>query len=238
VPDGKGGWKVALPALGFPAGKNKTVVLRLDGIEGKGVTRRFRLRTNMEIYWDALHYARGAESAQVLQKTIPSRTADLRYRGVLRMSRVNRTSPELPDYVAIVHPGLQYWRDLIGYHTRFGEVKELIEKVDDRYVMMNAGDEMVMRFEVPPSPPAGWKRDFVWISDGWTKDGNLNTKFGKTVLPLPYHAMSGYDTPPGRLEDDPVYKRHAKDWETYHTRYVTPMMFEKGLRAYRSERRN
>ncbi|MBY0230807.1 MAG: FG-GAP-like repeat-containing protein, partial [Gemmataceae bacterium] len=41
VPDGKGGWKTGRPALGFPAGKDKTLVIRLDGIEGEGkVSRR------------------------------------------------------------------------------------------------------------------------------------------------------------------------------------------------------
>ena len=57
VPDGKGGWKVGRDRLGFPAGKNKTILIRLDGIDGPGVSRRFRLRTNMEIFWDALQYA-------------------------------------------------------------------------------------------------------------------------------------------------------------------------------------
>ncbi len=258
VPDGKGGWRVALPALGFPAGKNKTVVIRLDGIDGPGVPRRFRLRTNLEIYWDALQVARGVDcwegeapaeparrgstgaspsraAVRRSPKSLAPHTADLRYRGVLKMSRASRTSPELPSYDEVVYPGTQPWRDLIGFHTRFGDVKELLDKVDDRYVMMNAGDEIVMRFDVPPGPPPGWKRDFVWVSDGWTKDGDLNTKYGKTVLPLPYHGMPDYDAPPGRLEDDPVYRRHAKDWQTYHTRYVTPAGFERGLRAFRWE---
>jgi Tfp pilus assembly protein PilF len=235
VPDGKGGWKVALPALGFPAGKNKTVVIRLDGIDRPGVPRRFRLRTNLEIYWDALQVARGADEAKVSRQTLSPHTAELRYRGVLKMSRASRTAPELPSYDGVVYPGTQPWRDLIGFHTRFGDVKELLGKVDDRYVMMNAGDELVLRFDVPPGPPPGWKRDFVWVSDGWTKDGDLNTKYGKTVLPLPYHGMPDYDAPPGRLEDDPVYRRHAKDWQTYHTRYVTPAGFERGLRAFRRE---
>src|SRR5207302_1732807 len=31
APDGHGGWKVAVPALGFPAGKDKTMLIRLDG---------------------------------------------------------------------------------------------------------------------------------------------------------------------------------------------------------------
>ena len=80
-------------------------------------------------------------------------------------------------------------------------------------------------------PADGWKRDYIWISDGWVKDGDLNTRFGKTVLPLPSHDATSYDTPPGRLEDDPVYKKHAEDWQNYHTRYVTPDLYERGLRG-------
>ncbi len=232
VPDGKGGWKVALPALGFPAGKNKTVVLRLDGIDGPGVSRRVRLRTNMEIHWDSLSYARGLDAQQCKTRTLAPTKADLSYRGLVRMSQAGPGTPELPHYDDVVPVG-QGWRDLIGYHTRFGDVKELIEKIDDRYVIMNAGDEVRLRFPVPPAPPAGWKRDFVWIADGWEKDGNLNTRFSKTVLPLPFHGMTDYTKAPGRLADDPVYRRFPGDWEKYHTRYVTPTMFEKGLRTFR-----
>jgi hypothetical protein len=120
-----------------------------------------------------------------------------------------------------------------GFATRFGDVRELLEKVDDRYVIMNAGDEIAMRFRAPDGPPAGWTRDFLWVCDGWAKDGDLNTRFGKTVLPLPYHGMKSYDMPPGRLADDPVYRRFPRDWEVYHTRYVTPEVFERGLRSFR-----
>jgi Tfp pilus assembly protein PilF len=229
VPDGQGGWKVAAPALGFPAGKNKTVVLRLDGLDGPGVSRRVRLRTNLEVYWDALHYARGLDPARVKVKTLPMSGADLRHRGILKMTRADASSPEIPHYDHVEY-GRQHWRDLIGYHTRFGDVRELVEKVDDRYVILNSGDEILLRFDASAPPPAGWKRDFVWVSDGWTKDGNLNTRWSKTVLPLPYHGMPNYDAPPGRLEDDPAYKLHPKDWETYHTRFVTPADFERGLR--------
>jgi hypothetical protein len=42
--------------------------------------------------------------------------------------------------------------------------------------------------------------------------------------------MARYDTPPGRLRDDPVYRRFPDDWKKYHTRYVTPDQFERGLR--------
>ena len=112
-------------------------------------------------------------------------------------------------------------------------MKELLEKIDDRYAILTAGDEVVLKFAVPPGPPAGWKRDFVWVSDGWVKDGDLNTRFGKTVLPLPAHDMTRYDVPPTRLEDDPVYRRHKKDWDVFHTRYVTPDAYERGLRTFK-----
>jgi tetratricopeptide (TPR) repeat protein len=241
VPDGKGGWKAGLPSLGFPAGKNKTIVIPLDGIEGKKVSRHFRLRTNMEIYWDALHYARGLDSS-VCKQTAPELLhAELRFRGILEMTKANISSPELPHYDRVVSQG-QPWRDLIGFYTRFGDVRELLARVDDRYVIMNAGDEIVLRFKERPAPREGWRRDFIWISDGWVKDGNLNTRFGKTVLPLPAHDQTSYDRPPGRLEDDPVYQRFPRDWEIYHTRYVTPAEFERGLRScpgesHRSEKR-
>ena len=35
-------------------------------------------------------------------------------------------------------------------------------------------------------------RDFVIIGDGWIKDGDYNSTFSKTVLPLPYHAKNEY----------------------------------------------
>jgi tetratricopeptide (TPR) repeat protein len=229
VPDGQGGWKVGRPALGFPAGKNKTILVRLDGITGKGVTRRFRLRTNMEIFWDALHYATGLEAAQARQQRLAPTTAELRYRGILEMKQANASSPEVPVYDTVART-TQRWRDLEGYYTRYGDVRELLAKVDDRYVIANAGDEIALTFAAPAGPPPGWKRDFLFVSDGWVKDGDFNTAFSKTVLPLPAHNLKSYDRPPKGLEDDPVYRHFPDDWRKYHTRYVTPYDFDRGLR--------
>ena len=231
------------------------MLIRLDGIEGKGVCRRFRLRTNMEIFWDFLGYATLLEActsaavararqeastsnvgAGASQRALFSRpaplTAELRYRGVLEMSKRNESSPEVPHYDKVICGG-QSWRDLAGYYTRFGDVRELLAKIDDRYVIMNAGDEIAFRFAVPAGPPWGWLRDFIWESDGWTRDADLNTRFGNTVLPLPAHAAKAEDRPPGRLEDDPVYRRFPGDWRTYHVRYVTGEAFARGLWRFR-----
>jgi tetratricopeptide (TPR) repeat protein len=229
IPDGQGGWKVGRPALGFPAGKNKTMLIRLDGIDGSKVGRRFRLRTNMEIFWDFLGYAQPLDAKLAKMQRLAPHTAELRYRGLLVMSQKDRSSPEVPHYDKVM-PGVQRWRDLTGYYTRFGDVRELLAKVDDRYVIMNAGDEIAMRFAAPDGPPPGWKRDFIWECDGWTRDGNPNTRFGTTVLPLPAHGPQTSERRPGALEDDPVYRRFSEDWRNYHTRYVTADDFALGLR--------
>jgi hypothetical protein len=96
---------------------------------------------------------------------------------------------------------------------------------------MNAGDEMSLRFPESPPPRDGWLRDFVIAGDGWIKDGDYNSTFSRTIQPLPYHARREYTQPPGRLEDEPAYRAHPDDWETYHTRYVTDDRFRQALRT-------
>jgi hypothetical protein len=229
VPDGKGGWRVAKPNLGFPSGKTKTILVDLQGIFTPGAPRKLRLRTNLEVYWDRLAWAQGALVDRINTSTIRPDSVELRYHGFSPYHAGPVSSPEIPIYAEAESLPAK-WSDLIGFCTRFGDVKELVEKVDDRYVIMNAGDEMVFKFKAAAPPPAGWVRDFVLIGDGWEKDGNLNTTYSKTVLPLPSHDNPLYNRPPGRLEDDPVYKRHSKDWVNYHTRYITPRGFASALK--------
>ncbi|HVF29043.1 MAG TPA: hypothetical protein VM943_12430, partial [Pyrinomonadaceae bacterium] len=228
VPDGNGNWVVAKPGLGFPAGKNKTVMIDLAGVFRPDAPRRVRLRTNMEIYWDKLEWASGVSDAEIKTKRLSAASAELRYRGFSRMSRADASSPDLPEYK--LAGTTQRWRDLAGYYTRYGDIRELLSKVDDRFVLVNAGDEMAFRFAAPAPPPAGWVRDFVLVGDGWIKDGDYNSSFSKTVLPLPTHTTTDYTREPTRLEDDPVYRRFPQDWYDYHTRYVTPESFRNALR--------
>jgi Tfp pilus assembly protein PilF len=229
TPDPQGNWSVAKSGLGFPAGKLKTVVLDLNNVFRPGAPRKLRLRTNMEIYWDKLEWAEAAPESTLKTQRVNPTAAELRYRGFSTFTQASDSSPELPDYNRLQGTA-QKWRDLIGYYTRHGDVRELLEKIDDRIVIVNAGDEIRLKFAAPPPPPANWTRDYVMIGDGWIKDGDLNSTFSKTVLPLPYRGLKDYNIAPGRLEDDPAYKRHPQDWQTYHTRYVTPEFFLKALR--------
>lgn len=229
VPDGKGGWRVANGNLGFPAGRKKTMLIDLTGVFGPATPRKLRLRTNLEVYWDAIEWARGRPDAHLRTVSLDPAEAELRFRGYSVIERADPGAPELPDYQRIAGTK-QRWRDLTGYYTRFGDVRELLGSVDDRYVIMNSGDEMALRFAAPPPPPAGWVRDFVIVGDGWIKDGDYNSTFSRTVEPLPYHAERDYTKKPGRLEDEVPYRRFPADWQNYHTRYVAPDAFEGALR--------
>jgi hypothetical protein len=221
-----GSWRVVRDDLGFPAGKNKTILIDLKAVAG---APRIRLRTNLEIYWDSLRLASRTASPVRITR-IDASSAELRYRGFSYTVSPRGEAPETPEYDRLASTAPR-WRDLTGYHTRFGDVRELVEKVDDRYVIMNAGDEMRLRFAEVPPPAVGWRRDFVVIGDGWEKDGDFNTDFSQTVLPLPSHDRPNYGavTTSLALEDDPVYQRHRDDWQRYHTRYVTPQRFLRGL---------
>jgi tetratricopeptide (TPR) repeat protein len=234
VPDGRGGWIVARDNLGFPAGRKKTVLLDLTNVFRPGTPHRVRLRTNLEIFWDAIEWARGLPNTELKTLRLDATVADLHYRGYSTIDRPDSASPELPDYKRLSGTK-QRWRDLSGYYTRYGDVRDLLAQVDDRYVIMNSGDEMSLRFAEQAPPPAGWLRDFVIVGDGWIKDGDYNSTFSKTVQPLPYHAERDYTTPPGRLEDEWTFRRHPEDWQAYHTRYVTPEVFNHALRAATSE---
>jgi hypothetical protein len=229
VPDGHGGWVVARDNLGFPAGRKKVCLFDLTNIFRPGTPHKLRLRTNLEIYWDQIQWARGLPDTPINVTQLQPELADLHYRGYSVITQANPSSPELPDYNHL-EGSTQRYRDLTGYYTRYGDVRELLARVDDRYVIMNSGDEMTLRFAEQPPPPPGWLRDYIITGDGWIKDGDYNSTFSKTVLPLPYHAKNLYVTPPGRLEDEWVYRHHPQDWEKFQTRYISDDAFENALR--------
>lgn len=243
VQDANGKWGTARENQGFPAGKHKTSLFELRGLapDGAAAPERLRLGTNLEIYWDLLAVAELRPDITPAIATLPADLAELRYRGfsgtnytastaaaATNSSRapVHRPHPEIPDYDHLMSAA-PLWLDLVGYYTRFGDIRPLLETVDDRYAILNAGDEIRLRFPALPTPAAGTSRDFVFVSDGWEKDGDFNTAYSETVLPLPSHDRPGYadpveSGPVGVLQEDPVYQRYPADWLDYHTRYVGP----------------
>ncbi len=230
VPDKTGHWRVANPNLGFPAGRNKICLFDLTGLWKPGEPHRLRLRTNLEVYWDQIEWAQGLPSTSLHMERLHPSTADLRYRGFSTIHQADASSPEIPTYNQLSGTAPR-WRDLAGFYTRYGDVRQLLAGVDDRYVIMNAGDEMSLQFAAPPPPKPGFVRDFILAGDGWIKDGDYNSTYSQTVLPYPYHARRSYNSAPGALEDDYVYRHHKEDWMTYQTRYIMPDAWIGALRG-------
>jgi hypothetical protein len=66
-----------------------------------------------------------------------------------------------------------------------------------------------------PSLPVGWTRDYLLLVDGWAKDGDANTAFSQSVLPLPFHAMSRYPYPAGEhFPDDEAHRAYIREYLT------------------------
>lgn len=214
VINSRGEWELVMENIGFPSGKNKTVVVDLSD-KFLSAERKVRIRTNMEIYWDYIFCAFDEVSETKLTEMAPQ-SADFHYRGFSAMSRFGgRYGPHWFDYNDVTTG--QQWRDLTGNYTRYGDVTELLQKADNMYVIANAGDETTITFDakVLPQLPEGWKRDFLIYSVGWVKDGDLNTAFGQTVEPLPFHGMSKYPYGPDEhYPDGPEYQQYHKKYNT------------------------
>jgi hypothetical protein len=109
------------------------------------------------------------------------------------------------------------WNPTPGMYTHYGPVETLLNEVDDRMVIMGSGDEIRLRFRATDLPPvpAGWKRDFLLLVDGWAKDGDANTAFSQSVLPLPFHGMSSYPYPAGEhYPTDATHTEYRRDYLT------------------------
>jgi tetratricopeptide (TPR) repeat protein len=218
VRDAKGAWHIAIANIGFPSGKDKTIVVDLDG-KFPTADHHVRIRTNMQIYWDQAFVSRDLASSPVKTTTLAPVSADLHFRGFSHMYRKGgRYGPYWFAYddVAKESP----WRPIEGAFTRFGDVLPLLRNPDDMYMIMGPGDEATIQFDASSakSLPPGWKRDFLLYTDGWIKDSDLNTAFGTTVGPLPYHGVKAYPYGPG--EAYPADAQHQRYLREYDTRVV------------------
>jgi hypothetical protein len=200
VPDASqaDGWREAIPFMGFPGGKTKTIVVDVTDAMNRD-DPRLRVRTSAQIYWDA--------ASLVIQQTVPEVVvhdvtlveADLRYRGFSDKVRRLSTAPEVYDYSKVTES--PKWPPLQGRFTVPGDCMSLLGQWDDRMVVMGSGDEIRLSFTVPQAEvPAGWKRDFVLHCVGWDKDADLNTLTGQSSEPLPYREMTGYPPKPDQAE--------------------------------------
>jgi Flp pilus assembly protein TadD len=217
VRDATGRWRAAAD-IGFPSGKDKTIVVDLAG-KFPTADHRVRIRTNMQIYWDQVFVARDVPNSPVKITTLAPLSADLHFRGFSRTYRKGgRHGPYWFDYDNVTRESP--WRPIEGAFTRFGDVLPLFRSPDDMYVIMGPGDEATVTFDASSatSLPPGWTRDFLLYTDGWIKDSDLNTAFGTTVEPLPFHGAKAY--PYASADRYPSDSQHERYRREYNTRIV------------------
>jgi hypothetical protein len=234
VPDENGEWTTVIESINFPNGKDKTCIVDLSG---KFLTDDYRVRfqTSMQIYWDHLFFTVDEPAVEIAETVLLPSSADLHYRGYSRMYRKGgRYGPHWFDY-STVETGPK-WRDLTGDYTRYGDVLALVTEPDNRVVIMNSGDEMTVKFSNldVPSLQKGWVRDYILYSDGWLKDGDMNTARGQTVAPLPFHALKAYPYgPEQKTPDEETYREYLMK---YNTRTVTGDVFREQLLTPRTNK--
>ena len=218
VLDSKGRWTTAIADIGFPSGKDKTIVVDLAG-KFPTADHRVRIRTNMQIYWDEAFVARDERQGSVRITTLQPTAADLHPRGFSRMYR--KGGRHGPFWFAYDDVSTRLpWRPIEGAFTRFGDALPLLRNADDMYIVMGPGDETTIEFDASSAAalPHGWSRDFLLYTDGWIKDSDLNTAFGTSVGPLPFHRMQQYPYAPG--ESYPADAQHQAYLREYNTRRV------------------
>jgi len=191
MPDGS--WKRIADDVGFPAGLERTIVVDLTGKLPVG-TRRIRLMSNLEIYWDQVLIDQSS-NAKATTAELPLSRATLHFRGY--PTQIEGASPGDLDYdydrVSLTGP-FQHQR---GNYTRMGDVTPLLANISDRYVIFGSGEEIAAEFDATnlSALPAHWKRDYFFYADGFVKDMDWWDASPFTVAQLPFHAMSAYPYP-------------------------------------------
>jgi Flp pilus assembly protein TadD len=218
VKDANGNWRTVIEDIGIPVGRPQTVTVDLTG-KFLSADREVRLVTNMRIYWDQILVDTSDGKAPVQINRLDPARADLRWRGFSAEVTPDGREPFGYDYrqVSFTSP----WKVMTGHYTREGDVRELVLKSDDMFVVSRPGDEISLSFDAKALPPlpAGWTRTFLLYADGFSKEMDINSASPDQLAPMPFHGMSRYPYPP--TEHYPLTDERRKYLEKYNTRIVT-----------------
>ena len=221
LPDGS--WKLVVKDMGFPAGLPRTIVVDLTGRLPVG-TRRIRIRTNLQIYWDQVLVDNGADaSTEARQTDLPLASAHVAFRGYPKQVDGATPGDLTYDYEQISATGPFQWQR--GSYTRYGDVTPLLKMKDDRYVIFGSGEEIEAEFaDAALAPlPKHWKRDYFFYADGFVKDMDFYEALPFTVAELPFHQMGSYPySPREHYPDDIGTLGYQLDWND---------RFESGVRT-------
>ncbi len=221
--DGKGKWVRLIDDMGFPAGGARTMTADLTGKLPAG-TRRIRITTNLQIYWDSILISRTGQgniqgSRQNARVTpVPLARAELGFHGF--PLKIEGQPPGNVKYIYEKTSATGPYTRPAGAYTRYGDVRPLLEAVDDKFVVFGSGDEVAMDFDPSKLPglPQGWVRDYFFVANGYEKDMDFYAYGGDSVDPLPFRDMRTYPYPG---QSFPADAEHLNYLLEYNTRFMS-----------------
>jgi tetratricopeptide (TPR) repeat protein len=217
VKDEKGQWRTVIEDIGIPVGRPQTVTVDLTG-KFLSADREVRIVTNMRVYWDQILVDTSDGDFPTTVARLDPISAELLWRGFSAEVTPDGREPFVYDFqqVSFASP----WKVMTGHYTREGDVRELLLKTDDMFVVSRPGDEINLSFDARALPPlhAGWTRTFLLYADGFSKEMDINSASPAQLAPLPFHGMSGY--PYHWPEHYPMTEERRAYIEKYNTRVV------------------
>jgi tetratricopeptide (TPR) repeat protein len=231
-----GTWKRVVDDMGFPAGGARTMTADLTGKLPVG-TRKIRITTNLQIYWDGIQINRtrqyapreiprpAGENAGLRDdagfrlSTVPLIRADLQFHGY--PLKIEGTPPGNVNYIYEKASATGPYTRPAGTYTRYGDVLPLLNELDDKLVVFGSGDEVQLDFDASqlPALPQGWVRDYFFGANGYEKDMDFYAAEGNYVAPLPFLSMKDYPYTP--KQSFPVDDDHLNYLLEYNTRHMS-----------------
>ncbi len=217
LPNGQ--WKRVIHDMGFPAGLPRTIVVNLTGKLPPG-TRRIRITTNLQIYWDRMLEDNGvSQPGDIHQIPLHLASANLAFRGYPQ--QIAQPAPGLITYDYNSNSSTGPFMHARGDYTRYGNVTPLLQSIDNRFVVFGTGEELDLEFSaasLPPLPP-GWTRDYFFYANGFVKDMDFYEARPYTVGPMPYHGMTSYPPPtPPPAAVGKAMRNYELKWNTRYER--------------------
>ena len=213
----QGKWVKVMDDMGFPAGLPRTMVADLTGRLPAG-TRRIRIWTNLQIYWDSILIDRTAQDSNVKVRAVPLDHAKLGFHGYPRQTEGVPAGNVQYVYEDVSATG-PYARQA-GTYTRYGNVLPLLTGFDDRFTVFGSGEEVALEFDPSalPTVRSGWVRDYFFLANGYEKDMDFYAAEGSTVEPLPFRSMNTYPYP-GKAY--PLDLANLNSFLMYNTRHLS-----------------
>ncbi len=241
--DENGKWVRVIDDMGFPAGGPRTMTADLTGKLPLG-TRRIRITTNLQIYWDSILVSRtpqdvaptswlpsdaeggtpsrqpaGCRRYNLCLTDVPLVRADLEFHGF--PLKMEGTPPGNVQYIYEKTSATGPYTRPAGTYTRYGDVLPLLSALDDETVVFGSGDEVRLDFDPSqlPALPQGWVRDYFFAAFGYEKDMDFYAAEGNFVAPLPFLKMGDYPYAPGK--SFPLDDAHVNYLLEYNTRHMS-----------------